>query len=588
MKKTVINLQSIRETAVKLATDFCILSRRILHYANLGTPRADFLREVSRMLLEFSHCDGIELRMRDGDLHYRWEATDGEGENYSCEKLSPVLKCSGRTIPCVDNDSWIEKLCGAVMCRHVDPATDCISAGGSFWIGNTDQPLKCPPVFSELTVEELRELTGGYQSVAFIPFELEEESRGLLQLKSRRVNFFTPSTIEFYEGLAEALGVAVSDRRAQYALRERVKELSCLYEIDELVQQQGVMLDDLLQGIVELMPPAWQYPDMASARLVVDKRSYESSNFNDQGSSLRSDIVCGDEERGFVELVYSGGEDVLETALFLEEEHNLIDSIAQHISIILERRRTEEDKRVLEEQLRHADRLATIGQLGAGVAHELNEPLTSILGFAQLSKKAPDLPNAVGGDLERIINSTLHAREIVKKLLIFSRQMPTQKSEVNLSAVAEEGLFLLDSRCEKQGIRVVKRFAPNLPLITADPSQLLQVVVNIVVNAVQAMPDGGKLTVATYADADSVYLDIEDAGTGMSRETVKKIFIPFFTTKEVGHGTGLGLPVVHGIITSHGGGIKVHSELGRGSRFIIALPIAAMPFGVENQWEGRP
>lgn len=588
MKKTVTNLQSIRETAVKLATDFSILSRRILRYANLGTPRADFLREVSRMLLEFSHCDGVELRMRDGDLHYRWGVTDGEGENFTCERLSPVLRCSGRTVPCVDDDSLVEKLCGAVMCRHVDPALDCISPGGSFWIGSTDRPLSCPPVFSELASEELRELTGGYQSVAFIPFELEEESRGLLQLKSRRVDFFTPSTIEFYEGLAEALGVAVSDRRAQYALRERVKELSCLYEIDELVQQEDIALEDLLLGIVELMPPAWQYPDMATARLVVDNRSYESSNFTGRGSSLRSDIVCGGEKRGLVELVYSGGEDVLETALFLEEEHDLIDSIAQHISIILERRRTEEDKRVLEEQLRHADRLATIGQLGAGVAHELNEPLTSILGFAQLSKKAPDLPDAVGGDLERIINSTLHAREIVKKLLIFSRQMPTQKSEVNLSAVAEEGLFLLDSRCEKQGIRVVRRLDSGLPLITADPSQLLQVVVNIVVNAVQAMPDGGKLTVETHADADSVFLDIQDTGTGMSADTVKKIFIPFFTTKEVGHGTGLGLPVVHGIVTSHGGRIEVHSEPGRGSRFVITLPVAARPFRMENQVEGRP
>jgi signal transduction histidine kinase len=588
MKKTVINLQSIRETAVKLATDFCLLSRRILRYANLGTPRADFLREVSRMLLEFSHCDAVELRMRDGDLFYRWEATDGGDENYSCEKLSPVLVCGDRAVPCADSGSWIERLCVAVMCRQVDPATDCISPGGSFWIGSTDRPLRCPPVFAELGPEELRELTGGYESVAFIPFEPEEESRGLLQLKSRRVDFFTPSTIEFYEGLAEALGVAVSDRRAQYALRERVKELSCLYEIDELVQQEDIALEDLLLGIVELMPPAWQYPDMASARLVVDNRSYESSNFDGRGSSLRSDIICNDEKRGFVELVYSGGEDVLEKALFLEEEHDLIDSIARHISLVLERRRTEEDKRVLEEQLRHADRLATIGQLGAGVAHELNEPLTSILGFAQLSKKAPDLSEAVGHDLERIVNSTLHAREIVKKLLIFSRQMPTQKTEVNLSAVAEEGLFLLDSRCEKQGIRVVRRFDPGLPPITADPSQLLQVMVNIVVNAVQAMPDGGRLTVETRADGDSVYLTIEDTGTGMSAETVKKIFIPFFTTKEVGHGTGLGLPVVHGIVTSHGGGIEVESELGRGSRFTVAFPVAARPFGAENLTGGRP
>src|SRR4030042_4849200 len=113
---------------------------------------------------------------------------------------------------------------------------------------------------------------------------------------------------------------------------------------------------------------------MASARLVVDSRSYESSNFEGEGNSLRYDIVCGGEKRGFVELVYSGGEDVLETALFLEEEHDLIDSIARHISLILERRRTEEDKRTLEEQLRHADRLATIGQLGAGGAPHPQTP----------------------------------------------------------------------------------------------------------------------------------------------------------------------------------------------------------------------
>jgi two-component system NtrC family sensor kinase len=575
MKKTGINLQSIRETAVKLATDFCLLSRRILRYANLGTPRVDFLREVSRMLLEFSRCDAVEMRMRDGDFHYRWEATDGDGESFFCEKLSPVLRCGDRTVPCLDSDSRIEKLCGAVMCRDVDSSLDCISAGGSFWIGNTDKPLKCPPVFPELSPEELRELTGGYESVAFIPFELEEESRGLLQLKSRLANLFTSSTIEFYEGLAEALGVALSDRRAQYALRERVKELSCLYEIDELVQQQEVQLDGLLQGIVELMPPAWQYPEIASARLVVDDNIYESSNFKGEGSSLRSDIVCGGERRGFVELVYSGSEDVLETVLFLEEERNLIDSIARHISLVLERRQTEEDKRKLEEQLRHADRLATIGQLGAGVAHELNEPLTSILGFAQLSRKASDLSDTVDKDLERIINSTLHAREIVKKLLIFSRQMPTQKSEVDLSSVAEEGLYLLDSRCEKQGIKVVKEFSPELPRITADPSQLLQVVVNIVVNAIQAMPDGGRLVVKTTADDDYVYLDVEDNGSGMSVETIKKIFIPFFTTKGVGHGTGLGLPVVHGIVASHGGRIDVESEPGQGSRFIIALPVPA-------------
>ncbi len=582
MRKTKIDLQHIRETAVQLAIDLSTLSKRILRYANLGTPRADFLRKISHMLLKFSGCESVELRMQDGDLNYRWEATDGKEENFFCEKFSTVQRCGGRTIPCADDGSLKERICGAVMCHQIDPSAECISAAGSFWITTIDGPVKCPPVFPEIGPRELRELTGGFQSVAYIPFELEKESCGLLQLKSRQSNFFTASIIKFYEGLAETLGAAVSDRRAQYALRERVKELGCLYRIAELVQQQEISLDDLMQGIVELMPPAWQYPEIASARLVVDTRSYTSSNFNGEGSSLRSKIVNGGEERGFVELIYCGGQDYMEVTLFLEEERHLIDSIAQQISLILERRQTEDEKQRLQEQLRHADRLATIGQLGAGVAHELNEPLTSILGFAQLAQKTPGLPEGTCQDIKRIVNSTLHAREVVRKLLIFSRQMPTKKTELDISSVVKDGLYFLESRCTKQGIEVLKQLDPNLSKITADPAQLQQVLVNIVVNAIQAMPDGGKLLIKTYADADFVYLDIEDNGVGMSEETVKKLFVPFFTTKEVGHGTGLGLPVVHGIVSSHGGRIEVESELGKGSRFLIAFPIPAEPLPLES------
>jgi signal transduction histidine kinase len=247
--------------------------------------------------------------------------------------------------------------------------------------------------------------------------------------------------------------------------------------------------------------------------------------------------------------------------------------VAGDLAMIIERRQSQMEKLLLQEQLRHADRLATIGQLAAGVAHELNEPLGSILGFAQLATKIPDLPAPVETDLKKIINASLHAREVIKKLMVFARQMPPQKTPVNLNQVAEEGLYFLEARCAKSGIEVVRSYAEHLPEIIADPSQLHQVLINLVVNALQAMPEGGKLTIKTERLDGHVALIVEDTGVGMAPDILRKIFVPFFTTKDIHEGTGLGLSVVHGIVTSHGGTISVESKPGVGTRFGVELPV---------------
>jgi signal transduction histidine kinase len=168
----------------------------------------------------------------------------------------------------------------------------------------------------------------------------------------------------------------------------------------------------------------------------------------------------------------------------------------------------------------------------------------------------------------------LYAREIIKKLLMFARQMPPEKTLVNVNQVVQEALSLLDARCATAGVEVECALDPKLPLIPADPAQINQVIVNLVVNALQAMPGGGTLRLWTEAAGDSVGLYVEDSGTGMSPDVLQKVFVPFFTTKDVGQGTGLGLPVVHGIVTSHEGTIQVHSEVGIGTRFEIRLPVA--------------
>jgi PAS domain S-box-containing protein len=373
--------------------------------------------------------------------------------------------------------------------------------------------------------------------------------------------------------ITEQKKVDITLRESEHALRERVKELSCLYGLAKLIERPGISLEEILEGIVRLLPPAWLYPEIASARIILNGHTYSTPNFRERSQRQVANIVINEEERGVVEVVYLKKKPELDEGPFLREERSLIEAIAREVALIVERKQTEEDKERLQDQLRHADRLATIGQLSAGIAHELNEPIGSILGFAQLIKKYPELSEKAIQDIEKITKASLHAREVVKKLMLFARQMPPQKTRVNLNQVIEEGLYFLESRCAKEGIKVVRSLSTNLPEVIADQAQMTQILVNIVVNAIQAMPNGGKLTIRTNASDRFISLTVVDTGVGMSEKVMRQIFLPFFTTKDVGQGTGLGLPVVHGIVTSHSGSINVDSKVGRGTQFEIQLPI---------------
>jgi two-component system NtrC family sensor kinase len=379
---------------------------------------------------------------------------------------------------------------------------------------------------------------------------------------------------------AASKGQAVAqpgDQTAQ-ALRERVKELSCLYRINRVFDGSTGSPDEVFQRIVEIIPPAWQYPEIASARIVLDGKRYETSGFEEGCQRQTSEVVVAAKRRGAVDVVYREARPALDEGPFLQDERSLLDAIARQIAVIVEHQEAEEDRARLQKQLMHADRLATIGQLAAGVAHELNEPLSSILGFAQLLKRDPALPEGGRQDIQKIVTASLHAREIIKKLLLFARQTPTFKGPVDINSVILGAVDLFRHQFEKEGIEWAHVLCPQMPVLAADAGQLTQVVVNLVVNAVQAMPDGGRLTVQTHVQDGHVVCSVEDTGVGMTEEVLDRLFVPFFTTKEVNQGTGLGLPVVHGIVTAHGGTIEVTSTPGKGTTFTIRLPIDPAPY----------
>jgi two-component system NtrC family sensor kinase len=237
--------------------------------------------------------------------------------------------------------------------------------------------------------------------------------------------------------------------------------------------------------------------------------------------------------------------------------------------------RVEERTRELEEtqaQLVQSEKLASIGQLAAGVAHEINNPLGVILGFSQVIMKRLPEDDPLRKPLSSIEREGLRCKKIIQGLLDFSRRSPQTLQPVNLNDVVEAACALSEYQISLDNIDTIKGYAPNLPKILADANQLQQVFTNLVINAYHAMPQGGTLRIVTRGAGDKVQAIISDTGVGIPPENLKSIFDPFFTTKEVGKGTGLGLSISHGIIKSHGGDIKVDSQMEVGTTFIVTLP----------------
>lgn len=569
----ILNIPSGEILKRKSAKHFRSLSHSLLDTANKNLSPYQFLRGITAELLIFSECDSVELRLIYPDSILKCESRQSGGPFHfefspsSAEKEKPG---SDNTAP---ESSGFDLLINDILNNSTDNSQPYFTASGSFWSGDSHNPFLFQRNDDDSSKRyDLRNLKD-YRSLLVIPLSSTGKIKGILCFKSGRQYYFTQEEIAVYEDVAQFLTIALDNQEAQYNLKERVKELSCLYGLARLAQKPNASLDELLQGVASLLPPAFQYPNMAAGRITMDGIHYSTPEFKEDGHILSADIILGNDKRGTVAVSYAEEKTTAVEGLFLKEETELLNTVAAQIASIVEQREAREEKVRLQDQLRHADRLATIGQLAAGVAHEVNEPLSTILGFAQLIKRNAGMPEQSVQDNERIIKAALHAREVVRKLVTFAKQKPLKIELVNLNTIVQDGLSFLQSRLRKGDIELVQLFNEDLPEIMVDPSQMYQVIVNLVVNALQAMPNGGRITISTGKEDDFVWLIVEDTGIGMSEDVLQKLFIPFFTTKDIGEGTGLGLAVVHGIVTSHNGIIDVTSKTGKGSRFEVKLPL---------------
>jgi two-component system NtrC family sensor kinase len=248
--------------------------------------------------------------------------------------------------------------------------------------------------------------------------------------------------------------------------------------------------------------------------------------------------------------------------------HAALQDYAQGLENMVETRTSE--LRTAQAQLIHTEKLAALGRLAAGIAHEVNNPLQPILNCLEVAIE--DAERLMPVDLEslRVAESEVQRiKTIVSRLLDFSRPSAEDRVLVNLHELVQEVLILTNRQLERMRVRVDAALEPVEP-VTGSPTQLKQVLLNLVLNAVESMPGGGSVKIETYPDRDGVVIQVTDSGIGMDEEIIPQIFEPFYSTK--GEGTGLGLSVSYGIIEGHGGHIEVESEPGKGSRFIVWLP----------------
>lgn len=354
---------------------------------------------------------------------------------------------------------------------------------------------------------------------------------------------------------------------------ERTKELRCMYRIASLVAAK-ISLEEILQSVAEVTPEGWQFPELASCEIVIGDTSFKSKSYRDSSIFQNAELSIDGRGLGQIRVNYIDAAQQKSTHPFLDEEQDLIQHIARVISIAIARHQEEKRLETVQAQLLHADRLATLGQLAAGIAHELNEPLGNILGLAELLSDNGSLDSTGKADIQHIKNASIYSREIIRKLLVFAREAPISRESIDLNSVIRDSLFLFEARCSKESIHLSVHYAPKMGLVFGDPGQIKQVIINLVVNAIQSMPTGGRLTMETRFDSDFAFIEICDSGHGIPEDIREKIFLPFFTTKDVNQGTGLGLAVAYGIMKAHEGSIEVDSDPKTGSCFRLQFPIA--------------
>lgn len=352
-------------------------------------------------------------------------------------------------------------------------------------------------------------------------------------------------------------------------LQERLKELGCLYDIAKITLDSNKSFDEIIGEIGHRIPQAWQYETAAVCQIQIRTEWYKSGEEPSENVFQEQIIRINDQGIGRIRIYYPASK--YTQTDFLEEEYRLLEKLAIDLALFIEHQEIKSREIRYLESLRHHDRLKVLGEITAGIAHELNTPLGSILGFSQLIIDESQESSTLA-DAQKIVHAAIHAREVVKKLMYFSCELPQRLEFISLNELIKEIVVLIRPNLDGKEITLETKLDEHPVSVQLDTVQITQVVFNLINNALHASPKNGKVFIEICDKGEHAELIVQDFGVGMSEEVLTQIFEPFFTTKELGEGMGLGLSVVHGIVKSHKGSIFVKSKVNEGTQFRIVLP----------------
>jgi len=465
-------------------------------------------------------------------------------------------------------------------------------------VAQTGEPLLIEDASQDprLTREIVRQ--EGIQAEIIVPLKAKDKVVGTFAGAMRESRQFLKEEVELLIAIGSQIGMAVESTR--------------LYQRERLAAQQALASERRYRALFEGAHDAIWVHDSHGNIIAVNKACEELTGYSskellrmnvrnflaEDGLSLarqiRRKLFLGEEvEQPYEQRLISrdGTERIVRlTSNLIREDGRLkgFQNIARDVTREKEmqdklstayRELIESHRRLKESQaqLIQAEKLTSLGQLAASIAHEVNNPLSGVLVYTQLIAKKirdNDLPKDVAmGYLSKMEAELTRSTKLIRSLLDFARQSPPAFRQVNVNEVINRALDLAAHSAELQHVQIVKELDPSLPNLMADFDQLQQVCTNLILNAIQAMPQGGKLTLRSSVNNEQIKIEVQDTGCGISPENMRKLFTPFFTTKREVKGVGLGLAIAYGIIQRHHGRIEVQSKEGEGTTFTIYLPL---------------
>ena len=606
----------------------------MLQLINSANDWASLLKSMLGRLKQWSGCEAVGIRIKDGP-DYPYYTTSGFSEEFvRMENYLCAYDENGELLGDEQGNPLVECMCGNVICGRFDPTKTFFTSDGSFWTNCTSELLASTTDAERQDRTRNRCNGEGYESVALIPLRCGQETFGLIQFNDKRRGCFTPELVARYRRIADNIANFLARKHGKERIKHLNAVLRSIRNVNQLITREkdrrrllqrscdllletpgfyavliglldhshekilahtiaGTKLESLSKMLDHGKLPDCVHQAITSGKIVVRKNRQQTCKCPGTLCSSKSEdamvISLKQEEQSYgfmVVCISTSSSNAAEEQDLLQEVANDIAFALRSMEIEIELDQSAAALTKTEQQLRQIQKLESLGQLAGGVAHDFNNILMAQIGYCELMQLNLNDEDPYGEEVEQIKKCAERAAALTRQLLAFSRKQTLQPEVLDLNAVVTNIEKML-RRLIGEDIDFVTILASDLGKIKADPGQLEQVIVNLAVNARDAMSQGGKLTIETVnveldeeyvrhhvdvSAGDYVMLTISDTGCGMDTATKKRLFEPFFTTKERGRGTGLGLAMVYGIVKQSEGHIWVYSEPGQGTTFKVYLP----------------